>query len=63
MSNIKDKILSCHGNVTPKSAARMLNISYGKVYQMWTRHDLEVSLRPTSIINLNPVKKPLSINY
>lgn len=51
MSNLKDKILSCHGNVTPKSAAKMLNVSYHKIYHIWTQHDLEVSIRPTAIIN------------
>lgn len=44
----KDKIISCHGKVTAKSAAIMIGISINSIYYVWRNYGLEPLPRPRS---------------
>lgn len=32
---LKEKIISCHGNLTCRSTANVLGVTYAYVYQIW----------------------------
>lgn len=45
--SLNDKILSCHGNLTISSTAKVLGVSVDSVFNVWKQNHLNTDSLPT----------------